>query len=82
MAAIITDQLRILNANNFASFAKNPGNSFYTFIGLSNSSEYSPTWNINPISPRDSFEEENSIWDTVISLKRIKQNDIKKIIVL
>jgi hypothetical protein len=80
MAAIITDQLRILNSSNFESFAKDQNNSLYTFIGLPNSSEYSPTWNINPISPRDSFEEENSIWDTVISLKRIKQNDIKRII--
>lgn len=80
MAAIITDQLRILNSNNFVSFAKDQNNSLYTFIGLPNSSEYSPTWNINPISPKDSFEEENNIWDSIISLKKIKQNDIKRVI--
>ncbi len=80
MSAIITDQLRILNAKNFVSFAKDSNNSLYTFIGLPNSSDYSSTWNINPLAPKDSFEEESDVWDSMISLKKILTNDIRLVI--
>ena len=36
MAAIITDQLRILNAKNFVNSVRDSNNSFYSFIGLPN----------------------------------------------
>lgn len=80
MSAIITDQLRILNAKNFVSFAKDTDNSLYTFIGLPNSSDYSSTWNINPLAPKDSFEEETDVWDSMITLKKILTDDIRLVI--
>ncbi len=36
MAAIITDQIRILNAGNFVAGVSNASNSYYSFIGLTN----------------------------------------------
>tara|TARA_B100000035_G_scaffold133658_1_gene113667 strand:- start:128 stop:322 length:195 start_codon:yes stop_codon:yes gene_type:complete len=44
MAAIITDQLRILNAKNFVAGVQSSSNSYYTFIGLPNATDYSSTW--------------------------------------
>ena len=36
MAAIITDQLRILNAKDFIASVASTSNSFYSFVGLPN----------------------------------------------
>ena len=36
MAAIVTDQFRILNANNFVETVESPANSYYVFLGLAN----------------------------------------------
>ena len=36
MSAIITDQFRILNAENFVASVANTANSYYAFMGLSN----------------------------------------------
>ena len=36
MAAIVTDQFRILNANNFVETVENSANSYYVFLGLPN----------------------------------------------
>ena len=58
MAAIITDQLRILNAKNFVSLASSDKNSYYAFVGLPNATEYSSDWDVNPASPKDSFDDE------------------------
>ena len=35
MAAIVTDQFRILNANNFVETVEDTTNSYYVFLGLS-----------------------------------------------
>ena len=40
MAAIITDQIRILNAKNFLAGVSNASNSYYSFIGLTNPADY------------------------------------------
>jgi hypothetical protein len=80
MSAIITDQLRILNAKNFVSSATTSSNSYYVFIGLPNASEYDANWDINPPSPKDSFDDENDYWDTIIALKKIKPEDVKQVI--
>jgi hypothetical protein len=80
MAAIITDQLRILNAKNFLSDVINPSNSYYTFVGLPNPFNYDENWDVNPPSPKDSFDQENLAWDNMISLKRINSSDVKQVI--
>jgi hypothetical protein len=77
MSAIITDQLRILNAKQFVSAITSESNSFYTFVGLTNSNEYSESWAESPIPPRDSFDDENHIWDIMVGLKKINPGDIK-----
>jgi hypothetical protein len=80
MAAIITDQLRILNAKNFVSSATSSSNSYYSFVGLTNATDYSASWDNNPPSPKDSFEQENDYWDTMIALKKIKANDVNQVV--
>jgi hypothetical protein len=78
MAAIITDNLRISRARQFVSAASS--SNYYSFIGLPNSNEYSSDWNVSPIAPKDSFDEESSYWDTMIALKKIHTNDIRQAI--
>lgn len=78
MSAIITDQFRILNAENFISQSEN--NSFYVFVGLTNSTDYTSDWESNPPGPIDSFDNFNDVWDTVVALKKINSNDIKRVI--
>ena len=80
MSAIITDQLRILNAKNFVSVATSSTNSYYSFVGLPNPTDYSTTWDTNPPAPKDSFEQENDYWDTMIALKKISAGDINQVV--
>ena len=80
MAAIITDQIRILNAKSFLAGINTSANSYYTWIGLTNPTDYNNTWNTNPPSPRDSFDQENDYWDTMTSMKRITSNDVMQVI--
>jgi hypothetical protein len=80
MAAIITDQLRILNAKSFVSVAKSTENSFYAFVGLPNATDYDSNWDTTPPSPKDSFNQENDYWDTMIALKKINSGDIKQVV--
>jgi hypothetical protein len=80
MSAIITDQLRILNAKNFVSTATSSSNSYYSFVGLPNATDYATSWDNNPPSPKDSFEQENDYWDTMIALKKIKASDVNQVV--
>jgi len=80
MSAIITDQLRILNANNFLAGVASTSNSYYTFVGLPNATEVISTWNTSPPDPRDNFDQENSYWDTMIALKKITPSDVRPVI--
>jgi hypothetical protein len=80
MAAIITDQIRILNAKNFVAGVSSSGNSYYSFIGLPNPTEIQSDWDTNPPPPKDSFDEENSYWDTMIALKRISASEVRQVV--
>ena len=80
MSAIITDQLRILNAKNFVSTATSSANSYYAFVGLPNATNYSSTWDANPPSPKDSFDQEDDYWDTMIALKKITSADVRMVV--
>ena len=59
MAAVVTDQFRILNASNFVDSVLNENNSFYAFLGLSNPTTPNPgfgrtdTWNEADTSNKD-----------------------------
>jgi len=78
MAAIITDQIRILNAKNFVTTVG--VGTFYSFIGLPNPSDYQSDWDSNPPSPKDNFDQENDYWDTMIALKKINAGDVRQVV--
>ena len=78
MAAIITDQIRILNAKNFISDVTD--NSYYSFIGLPNPADYQSDWNNTLPSPKDNFDQENDYWDTMIALKKISTFDVRQVV--
>ena len=80
MAAIISDQMRILNAENFVSGVQSSSNSYYSFIGLPNAPEYSSTWDRNPPSPKDSYSNFNDNYDTMFALKKINASDISRVV--
>jgi len=80
MAAIITDQIRILNAKNFVAGVTTTDNVYYSFIGLPNATEVQSDWDSNPPSPKDNFDEENNYWDTMIALKKINASDVRQVI--
>ena len=80
MSAIITDQLRILNAKEFVASVASTSNSYYTFVGLPNATEVSSTWNTSPPDPRDNFDEEDNYWDTMIALKKVGSSDVKQVV--
>ena len=80
MSAIITDQLRILNAKEFVASVASTSNSYYTFVGLPNATEVSSTWNTSPPDPRDNFDEEDNYWDTMIALKKVGSSDVKHVV--
>jgi hypothetical protein len=48
MAAIITDQIRILNAKNFVAGVSSSTNSYYSFVGLPNPTDIQSDWDTNP----------------------------------
>ena len=86
MPAIISDQFRILNAETFVkSFVGvgNTSNGYYTFIGQPNSTNPlaggSSSWGTGP-SPLDGFKEENDIKDTIIAMKKVTTNDVRRMI--
>jgi len=80
MSAIITDQLRILNAKEFVASVASTSNSYYTFVGLPNATEVKSTWDTSPPDPRDNFDEENNYWDTMIALKKVTPSDVKQVV--
>ena len=80
MAAIITDQLRILNARNFLAGVTTSGSSYYSFIGLPNATDLQSDWDNSPPAPVDNFDNENEIWETIIGLKKITSSDIKLVV--
>ena len=80
MAAIITDQVRILNAKNFITGINSSGNSYYSFIGMPNPADFQSDWDTSPPSPKDSFNDENEYWDTMLALKKINSSDVRQVV--
>ena len=80
MSAIITDQLRVLNDDNFAAGIKTSTNSYYSFINLPNATDVQSDWDTNVPDPKDSFHQEDRYWDTMIALKKIGAGDVKRVI--
>jgi hypothetical protein len=80
MAAIITDQIRVLNAGRFVTGITSSTDVFYSFVGLTNSDEISSSWDDFPFAPKDCFNEENNYWDTIVALKKINSEDVSQVI--
>ena len=88
MSAIVTDQFRILNANNFVESVENTNNSYYVFVGLSNPTGAgslvgygrSANWNSNTPSPIDSFTYRSHSSDTMMFGKKVSSANIRRII--
>ena len=80
MAAIITDQIRILNAKNFIAGVNNSSNSYYSFVGLPNPTDYQSDWDTDPPAPKDNFDQENDYWDTMVALKKINTADASQVV--
>jgi len=87
MPAIISDQFRILNADNFVKSVSGVGdtsNKYYTFIGLPNSNNPaaggSVNWVSNTPSPLDGFREEYQVKESIISLKQISSQDVRRLV--
>ena len=80
MAAIITDQLRILNAKNFVDSVQNSNNSYYAWIGLPDAPEFQSDWNANPPAPKDCLDDSNYYWDTMLALKKINSGDVSQVV--
>jgi hypothetical protein len=84
MSAIVTDQFRILNANNFIDSVQDTNNSYYVFLSLPNPSAVgfgrSETWDTNVPNPIDNINYLNHVRDTIIFGKRITANDVRRLI--
>ena len=84
MAAIVTDQFRILNANNFVDSVESTTNSYYVFVGLSNPTTvgYGRTsdWSTNTPAPIDTFSNNKHTGDTMMYGKKITSANIRRII--
>lgn len=84
MAAIVTDQFRILNTNNFVSSIEDPLNSYYVFLGLSNPTEvgYGRTsnWDSKVPSPVDNFDYHTHVFDTMLFGKKITLLNAKRVV--
>lgn len=88
MAAIVTDQFRILNVNNFIESVENSSNSYYIFTSLPNptlSIGFGRTedWNTNtsgPPNPIDNFNYVNHSYDTMMFGRKITAANIRRVI--
>ena len=92
MPAIVTDQFRILNANNFVESVENTNNSYYVFVGLANPKGAEKTsrvgfgrtseWNEDDKTPApvDSFSYRAHVGDTMSFGKKVSSANIRRII--
>lgn len=87
MAAIITDQFRVINANNFVDSVIDGTNSYYTFLGLANPTiagyGRTSTWNsttVQPPSPIDNISYVNHVYDTMLFGRKILPGDVRRLV--
>ena len=86
MAAIVTDQFRILNANNFVETVENSANSYYVVVGLVNPTTpivgfgRSEEWNTQTPNPLDNFNYSNHVGDTMTFGKKVTTDNVRRLI--
>ena len=86
MAAIVTDQFRILNANNFVETVENSANSYYVVVGLANATSpvvgfgRSSDWNTETPNPIDNLNYTNHVGDTMTFGKKVTSDNVRRLI--
>lgn len=87
MPAIISDQFRVMNAETFVKSLVaigNTNNTYYTFIGQPNALNPQANgiseWGLNPPPPSDGFKEESEIKETIISMKKVTNSDVRRMV--
>jgi hypothetical protein len=87
MAAVVTDQFRIFNADNFVNSVLDDNNSYYVFLGLANPTATGfgrdSTWETSlsgPPSPTDNTQYLNHYRDTALFGKRISSENIRRVV--
>ena len=85
MSAIITDQFRILNANNFIESVGNTSNSYYITVGLANPADAvgfgrATNWDSATPDPTDNFNYVNHAQDTILFGKKLGTSNIRRLI--
>ena len=84
MAAVVTDQFRILNADNFVNSVLDDNNSYYVFLGLSNPTATGfgrdSNWETSIPSPTDNTQYLNHYRDTALFGRRITSENIRKVV--
>jgi len=90
MAAIVTDQFRIQNANNFVESIDNPTNSYYVFLGLPNPAPSTvgfgrtgtdlAAYNSNIPNPVDTINSINHTSDTMMFGKKVNSANTRRLI--
>ena len=84
MAAVVTDQFRIVNASNFVDSVVSDNNSYYVFLSLDNPTTVgfgrSIDWNSNTPSPTDNVQYSGHYRDTTLFGKKITSSNIRRLI--
>ena len=90
MPAIITDQYRILNAetfiDSFVGIGTTGNNNYYSFLGHPNPKNINvpnygnSNWGSPVPNPVDAFDQENYYYDSMLFLKKVTSNDIRRVV--
>ena len=82
MAAVVTDQFRILNAGNFVDSISN--DSYYVFLGLSNPTESGfgrqNPWNTNVPNPVDNQQYISHYSSTSLFGKKVTSSNVRRVV--
>ena len=78
MPAIVTDQLRIINCNNFLNDVAS--GRYYIFLGLPNATVFDTGWDSSPPDPIDATLYTNSYRDTILGVKKVNSSDAVRVI--
>ena len=84
MAAIVTDQFRILNASNFVDNVTDSNNSYYVFVGLSNPTTSgfgrATDFNTDTPSPTDNVNYMNFVGDNMSFGKKVTSDNVRRLV--
>ena len=84
MAAIVTDQFRILKASNYVDNVTDSNNSYYVFVGLSNPTTSgfgrATDFNTDTPSPTDNVNYMNFVGDNMSFGKKVTSDNVRRLV--